>query len=282
MAWTILLLASLATAALNATEQAALDCMSFDNRGRDCTPLGWIKTAACTSVRESGGSGAVQCRNISGTLTVTRLQLSNKSMTGTLPTELGYFTNLNSIDIQSLQYVSGTFPSEMGALRELRNIALNTYGQPSAITGTLPSEIGGWTALRQLYFGNFAHISGTLPGSAISRWTNVVSVNFAGNDLISGTVPTEFGGLSQLQQLLITFSPLISGSIPRELGYLSDLGFFALLGTSTKSILTPAVGVCNLTRVASCFITDENVMCPLPTTCNGMPVNMSHCLSSTH
>jgi hypothetical protein len=65
---------------------------------------------------------------------------------GTLPTEIGLLTNLETFVLESTN-VDGTVPSELGNLVELEVL---TIARCKAIGGTLPSELANLTKVKEL------------------------------------------------------------------------------------------------------------------------------------
>ena len=85
------------------------------------------------------------------------LSLGGNQLTGSIPTELGALTNLESLSLGS-NPLTGTIPRELGALTNLRSLSLSRSG----LTGTIPAELGALTNLRQLWlYSN--HLTGNIP-----------------------------------------------------------------------------------------------------------------------
>ena len=97
---------------------------------------------------------------------VTSLSLSDNGLSGVLPPEIGYLTELTSFGIWT-NAVTGPVPSEIGKLTKLGTLDL---GQ-SRFTGSLPPEIGDLAALHTFY-GDYSYLSGALPVEAakIKPW----------------------------------------------------------------------------------------------------------------
>ena len=166
---------------------------------------------------------------------VTRLILSERQLSGTIPPELGVLSRLAQLDfhgnrlsgpippelahlsnLEALQLhnneLSGPIPPELGRLSYLRKLNLHT----NRLSGTIPTELGQLANLEALHLHN-NRLSGAIPvelgsiGGLDSLWLS--------NNLLNGEIPAELGQLPSLAQLNI-HSNRISGEIPSELGNL--------------------------------------------------------------
>ncbi|MBO1349033.1 MAG: putative Ig domain-containing protein [Hormoscilla sp. GUM202] len=188
---------------------------------------------------------------------VTKIQLSQNDLSGTLPSELGDLGNLQVLDLSSNNSLSGTLPSALGNLGNLRELQLywtDLWGTlPSAfgslgnlrvfqlswtdLSGTLPPELGDLSNLQELRLPN-NDLSGTLP-SEYGDLSNLRVLRLQSNDM-SGILPDSYGKLGNLQQLFLDGN-FLSGTIPSEYGNLSnlqalDLRFNSLSGTVPSSL----------------------------------------------
>ena len=142
------------------------------------------------------------------------LRLDRNSLSGTIPSELGNLTKLTRMDLWNNE-LSGTIPSELGNLTKLTRMDLYS----NELSGTIPSELGNLTSLTEmnLYSNN---LSGTIP-SELGNLTSLTRMNLYSNNL-SGTIPAELGDLTKLSQLLL-YTNMLEGSIPTKLGELTLL-----------------------------------------------------------
>ena len=62
---------------------------------------------------------------------------------------------------------------------------------------------------------------------------------YFGPNLLSGTLPSEYGNMKSLLQLDLDGNPLLSGSIPMEWANLENLGYLAISGSSGLSGVIP-------------------------------------------
>ena len=126
--------------------------------------------------------------------------------------------------------LSGTIPAEIGNLTSLTDLFLGR----NQLSGTIPVEIGNLTSLEHLLLGG-GQLSGTIPAE-IGNLTRLISLGLEINQL-SGTIPAELGNLTRLNSLDLSRNQL-SGTIPAELGNLTRL-FHLSVDTDTGLCLAP-------------------------------------------
>jgi hypothetical protein len=129
---------------------------------------------------------------------VTRLDLPENNLTGTISPEVGKLTSLEYVELSN-NHLTGSLPSEIGELRTLNLFA--TYN--NKLNGTIPVEFGNLTELTLLQLGS--------------------------NEL-SGSLPEELGQLTNLKYLFIEDNA-ISGPLPLTLQNLDALMSFTFQGT---------------------------------------------------
>ena len=125
---------------------------------------------------------------------VTRLQLSDNRLSGTLPASLGNLTNLRELTL-FINQLSGTLPASLGNLTNLQLLYLNN----NRFSGTLPAWLGNLTNLQWLALDN-NQFSGVLPPS-LGNLTNLQTLWLNNNQQLSGTLPLSLGNLTNLQWL---------------------------------------------------------------------------------
>jgi hypothetical protein len=117
---------------------------------------------------------------------------------------------LSTIDVLELRNneLSGTIPPELFTAR-LRGLNLSR----NRLNGTIPSAISNSPRLQAvLLLGN--NLSGTIPGDAFGRLTDLELVNVASNAL-TGSIPTQIGSLPVLEFSSYIDSGL-SGNVPES------------------------------------------------------------------
>ncbi|MBO1351939.1 MAG: leucine-rich repeat domain-containing protein [Hormoscilla sp. GUM202] len=145
---------------------------------------------------------------------VTKIELDDNNLNGTLPSELGSLSNLQTLDLED-NSLSGTIPSELGDLTNLLELDL----EDSSLSGEIPSWLGSLTNLQILDLDDNS-LSGTIP-SELGDLTNLLELDLEDSSL-SGEIPSWLGSLTNLQILDLDDNSL-SGTIPSELGFLSNL-----------------------------------------------------------
>ena len=88
---------------------------------------------------------------------VTIINLRENRLRGTLPSELGSLSNLESLSLLD-NGLRGTLPSELGSLSNLQHLILSK----NSLRGTLPSELGDLSNLQWLWLEENS-LRGTLP-----------------------------------------------------------------------------------------------------------------------
>ena len=181
---------------------------------------------------------------------VQRLGLSFNGLSGTIPTELGNLTNLQSLNLWNND-LSGTIPAELGNLANLQ--WLNLLGND--LSGSIPAELGNLTNLRELELRQ-NRLSGSIPAE-LSTLANLRVLSLPGNDL-SGTIPAELGNLANLQRLYLGGNDL-SGTVPAELGNLTNLQGLGLNGNELNGMLP--LSLTNLHQLRSFWFHDNPGLC---------------------
>ena len=162
-------------------------------------------------------------------LRVTALDLSAKSLTGTIPSELGDLSNLTNLDLSGNQ-LHGSIPSKLGDLSNLTNLDLSG----NQLHGSIPSKLGDLSNLTNLHLsGNRLH--GSIP-SELGNLSNLTNLDLSGNQL-HGSIPSKLGNLSNLTTLNLSNNQL-DWEIPKELNQLQKLQNIQL--NDNSALIAPA------------------------------------------
>ena len=153
---------------------------------------------------------------------VTILNLRENQLSGSIPSELGNLTNLQSLSLQ-INQLSGSIPAALGSLTNLQKLWLRS----NQLSGTIPSQLGNLTNLQELVLWS-NQLSGSIPAS-LGNLTNLQLLSLSLNQL-SGSIPASLGNLTNLQRLDLDNNQL-SGVLPAELGNLINLQWLWLHGT---------------------------------------------------
>jgi len=146
---------------------------------------------------------------------VTRLDLDDNALSGTLPSELGNLTNLQWLDLGGNQ-LSGELPSSLGNLTDLRLLWLGG----NAFSGSFPSWLVNLTNLQQLQLA-VNQFSGELP-SWLGTLTNLQDLRLQHNQF-SGSLPPELGNLTRLVRLYLHENKALLNPLPLSLVKLTNL-----------------------------------------------------------
>jgi Leucine-rich repeat (LRR) protein len=160
---------------------------------------------------------------------------------GSLPTEIGLWTNLETFNVSSCD-VTGELPSEIGLWTHLTISDMSN----TSVRSTLPSDIGQWRRLLVFNMsagGYGSTLQGTLP-SEIGQWTSLIAFNVNGQPL-TGSLPTWIGQWSNLTTFMAALgysSGGLTSSLPSEIGQWTSLITFNVNGQSLRGSLPTWIG----------------------------------------
>ena len=144
--------------------------------------------------------------NIHGTpLRVTVLDLSERRLTGTIPSQLGALTSLQELWLYDNR-LTGTIPPQLGGLANLQALGLSE----NQLSGTIPPQLSALSHLEHLWLDT---------------------------NQLSGAIPVELGHLVNLRTLTLNMNQL-SGAIPPQIGSLVNLRFLSLDDNSPDAYRT--------------------------------------------
>jgi Leucine-rich repeat (LRR) protein len=194
------------------------------------------------------------------------LSLDKNSITGSIPSELGLLSKLESL-LLSNNDMEGSIPEELSAnLTRLRQFGvggnlIDLDGpipmwllKPSmtfldlyecGIGGSLPSQLGLMTDLRELHL-NVNFLRGTFP-TEIGLLTKLQVLELSINS-IEGTLPAQLSSCISLTKLYL-YENLLEGTIPNDaLGRLSHLRIVDISGTGLSGSIPASEdsGLCGL------------------------------------
>ncbi len=182
-----------------AEERAALIALYLATGGDSWTNnSGWRKESDPDEFSDPGTECWWRCVSVRGGH-VEALLLNGNNLTGSLPPEIGYFPQLEVLQLDGNPGLTGPLPSTLGNLGSLEHLSVSGN---DGLTGSLPSSLGQLGNLIRLY----AHSTS-----------------------LSGPIPPELGNLPQLDQLSLGYSQF-SGAIPPEIGNIPTLRDISLSG----------------------------------------------------
>ena len=206
------------------------------------------------------------------TFRVTKLELEGRGLTGTIPTEVGQLTGLDTLDLSD-NGLTGNVPQELGNLTALAELDLSK----NRLSGHIPAELGTLRVLETLDLsgnqlsGVIPQVLGELDAStpAQPNLARLKTLRLNANAL-SGTIPANLGNLSSLQELDLSHNQL-SGTIPTDLSRLGGLQQLLLPGNQLSGGIPVAVMTMpNLERLdlGDNLLTVETDGLPVPTSQN--------------
>jgi Leucine-rich repeat (LRR) protein len=188
---------------------------------------------------------------------VTALERSNNNLQGTIPWQLSYLSQLETLNLFA-NMLSGTIPAELGRLSRLKfleledNFLVGTIPpalgnllqlqfimfQSNSLIGNIPSELGNLNQLQYLFLQR-NKLSGTIPAE-LGRLGQLLYLDLDNNELV-GSIPNQLGNMTQLSYLIL-YSNQLSGSIPPELSRLKQLQFLWVCFNQLTGTLPPELG----------------------------------------
>lgn len=120
-----------------------------------------------------------------------KLSMSNNSISGKIPNNIGDFKGLLYLDISENLFFS-SLPSEIGQLGSLQNLSL----AGNIFSGSIPDSISGLNSIQSLDFSRNS-FSGGLP-SSLTELTNSVSLNLSLNGF-EKKIPEGFDAMVNLK-----------------------------------------------------------------------------------
>ena len=185
---------------------------------------------------------------------VTELDLPENQLTGSIPSELGNLTNLESLSLGYNQ-LTGSIPPQLGQLTKLWQLHLAGTG----LTGEIPPELGQLTRLEFLTL-SVNHLTGPIPPQ-LGQLTNLQELALSYNRL-TGSIPTELGNLQGLTFSLSLRDNLLTGPIPSQLGQLTKLEELFLDSNLLTGEIPPELG--QLTKLKRLFLDSNRLTGEIP------------------
>uniref|UniRef100_K3XTC7 non-specific serine/threonine protein kinase n=1 Tax=Setaria italica TaxID=4555 RepID=K3XTC7_SETIT len=218
---------------------------------------------------------------------LTAIYLSTNDLTGKIPTELSNQTTLLGLDV-SENNLEGEIPPELGNLRNLGNM-LNlseifiNYNQLSGklhflaalskcrrlntihisgnkFTGRLPPYMGNLSTMLEIFAAGNDMITGSIP-STVANLSNLLILSLRGNNL-SGKIPTTIGAMDNLQGLYLSYNSL-SGNIPEEISGLTKLVELYLGANKLTDPIPSSSG--NLSQLQFMALSQNSLSSTIPT-----------------
>jgi len=149
---------------------------------------------------------------------VTGLNLNGFGLNGQLPSEIGDFTSLRSLNLGNNPDLTGSLPQNLGNLGELRRF----LAAETDLTGSLPGTMGNLAKLTELRLaGN--RISGTIP----QTWAGMSALRIfemSGTGIQSPLPEGLFTQWTHITDLLLFDNPGLTGVLPDDIGEMTTTG----------------------------------------------------------
>ena len=166
----------------------------------------------------------ITCQSSEWPREIIHIDLSGNDLRGTLPGDLAFLTELQSIRIDNSgpgvrqRKLTHRIPNTLGDLEHLEVLLLGN----NAFTGTIPPELGNLINLRELSLGD-NELEGAIP-QRLGKLTRLQHLDLSGNTL-GGSIPDSLRHLTRLEHLDLSQN-LFRGNLPAWSGNLSALKFF--------------------------------------------------------
>ncbi|KAJ3696723.1 hypothetical protein LUZ61_000428 [Rhynchospora tenuis] len=166
-----------------------------------------------------------------------KLALSGNPISGSIPTNLGRLTNLNTLLLDHM-LLNGTIPKEIGNLFKLELLVLSN----NMISGPIPHTFANLTKLEQLILNNNA-LQGNIP-LELSNMLVLETLEFSNNKL-TGKIPKEIMGLPLSISLDLSHNYL-TDFLPPEIGKLNNLQSIRLSNNKLFGEIPSTIGGCQV------------------------------------
>jgi Leucine-rich repeat (LRR) protein len=189
--------------------------------------------------------------------TVESFQLPANNLVGSIPREIGYYTNLIDLDLSdnliggsiaslvnlthlgtlncSLNSLTGTLPEFLFTHRSLTDIDFDQ----NHFFGSISDSLGNSDQLRVFWAQNNS-LTGTIPSAVGQSWV-LGSIDVNSNQL-TGTIP-DFTPSSRIWDLHLA-NNMVTGMIPTTIGSLSSLRNLGLYGNWLTGTIPTELGKC--------------------------------------
>ena len=170
--------------------------------------------------------------------TLSKFDLSNNNLSGTIPRFWGYFTTVDHLDMSGNPHIIGTIPSELSQMSGLRDILLGNC----SLTGTIPSQLIYLELLDSLRLGG-NQLTGSIPPELFVGKSFVDRKNqFETNDELATNVVEETSYENHNLRFLTLSDNRLSGSVPAEIRYAKRLTRVQLQGNYLQGTLPSSMG----------------------------------------
>ncbi|BAF19871.2 Os06g0587500 [Oryza sativa Japonica Group] len=171
---------------------------------------------------------------IANITSLTRLQLSNNSFHGGIPSELGLLNQLRNLNL-SRNSLEGNIPSELSSCSQLQILDL----QSNSLQGEIPPSLSQCVHLERIFLAN-NKLQGRIP-SAFGDLPKLRVLFLANNRLSDGSIPESLGHIPTLEELNLNLNNF-SGAVPPSLFNMSSLTSLVAANNSLTGRLPLDIG----------------------------------------
>ncbi|KAK9209708.1 hypothetical protein WN944_002076 [Citrus x changshan-huyou] len=209
---------------------------------------------------------------------VTALNISGLNLTGTIPSELGDLSSLQTLDL-SFNWFSGEIPEALGNLAELEELWLKnnflTGTIPSSIfnlsslsnldlsynnlKGIIPSQLGNPSSLQKLFL-NYNQLSGLIPSFILCKSSSLDNIRFEYKILfgeLPGELPANICNNLPFLEILLLDENNFGSKIPSTLSRRKHLQTLLLSINDFSRAIPKEIG--NLTRLKSLYLSQNRL-----------------------
>ncbi|KAK1267148.1 LRR receptor-like serine/threonine-protein kinase EFR [Acorus gramineus] len=186
---------------------------------------------------------------------VTKLKLSDLSLTGTITPEIGNLTFLRYLNLTNNSF-NGHLPNSLGNLRRLKFL----FVLHNVLDGPIPPSIFNISSLEIIFLGG-NQLEGPIPPTILNI-PSLEQLSLSFNSL-TGDIPTSIGNLTQLQFLDLSDNRLTGDVVPSSLGCLVNLKLLELPGNNFQPGPMPSA-VLNMSSLVVLELTSMGLFGSLP------------------
>jgi Leucine-rich repeat (LRR) protein len=191
------------------------------------------------------------------------LDLTGNAFTGAIPHNL-FLKNHNLRLVRlSQNQITGTLPTQIGECTSLQSVVLDH----NQIQGTIPSSV---TRLTNLYHVDlsFNHLTGTIPFN-IGELTNLAALFVGYNKLKGPMLPESAALLGNLVDYSGSENPFDEAELPETLHYLTNLYTFKCVDCNLVGPIRPEIF--NSTQLVALALSRNNLTGTLPSELGNLP-----------
>ena len=249
------------------------DCRALEKLFYDTDGFGWRNARGWLQTNQPCDWYGITCRTSGWPREVTHIDLSGNNLTGTLPGDLAFLSELQSLRIDNsgpgirLKKLTSVIPATLGDLEHLEILSFNS----NAFTGAIPPELGNLINLRELDLGN-NRLMGSIP-ERLGQLTNLEHLDLSGNQL-GGAIPDTLQNLTQLEYLNISHNSL-TRKLPHWIGQMNSLGFLDVSHNQLSGSIPPELR--QLNQLLWLSLSNNQFMGALPLSLASLASNITHC-----